>query len=134
MRPKSSSPVFICRKSIAFTVPSLISISYVSPVRLSVTDSVSCAVATPPPFSLCVSSSAIALSPRLLPVFGKGYGSAPPAAEQAGELRRLDRQLGDLGRWDRERDRPLGGASHLWRVDETALARGRLDHDAVEYP
>src|SRR3954471_22839958 len=62
MRPKSSSFTFIWRKSIAFTVPSEISISYCSPVRLSVTDSVSCAVATPPPFSLCVSSSAMPLS------------------------------------------------------------------------
>src|SRR4051812_3290907 len=115
MRPKSSSPVLICRKSIAFTVPSEISISYVSPVRLSVTDSVSCAVATPPPFSLSLCSSAIALSSTCVSS-EKGYGSAslgpplaPLAAEQLGEARRqlggdgrLERQFGDLGGGDRE--------------------------------
>src|SRR3954468_12851704 len=137
MRPKSSSFTLIWRKSIAFTVPSVISSSYVSPVRLSVTDSVSCAVATPPPFSLCVCSSAIALSPRVLPVFGKGYGSAAPAAEEPGELGRrelrgLERQLRDLGRGDRERHRPLGRACDLGRVDEAALAGAGPDHDAVE--
>src|SRR3954464_5121990 len=123
MRPKSSSSTLIWRKSIALTVPSVISSSYVSPVRLSFTDSVSCAVATPPPFSLCVCSSAIALSPRVLPVFGKGYGSALPAAEQTQELRGrklrgLDRQLRDLGRGNRERHGPLGGARDLRRIHE----------------
>src|SRR3954471_1914365 len=137
MRPKSSSLTLIWRKSIALTVPSVISSSYFSPVRLSVTDSVSCAVATPPPFSLCVCSSAIALSPRLLPVLGKGYGSAAPAAEEPrelgrSELRRLERQLRHLGRGDRERHRPFGGARHLGSVDETALAGGGPDHDPVE--
>src|SRR5918997_6546631 len=41
MRPKSSSETFIWRKSIALTVPSVISSSKVSPVRLSVTVRVS---------------------------------------------------------------------------------------------
>src|SRR4051812_16793744 len=132
MRPKSSSSTFICRKSIAFTVPSLISSSYVSPVRLSVTDSVSCAVATPPPSSLCVCSSAIALSPRVLPVFGKGYGSAAPAAEEPADLRRLEGQGSHLGGRDGERHRPLGGARHLGRVHEAPLAGRRFDHDPVE--
>src|SRR5215213_8713599 len=68
MRPKSSSLTFIWRKSIAFTVPFEISISYCSPVRLSVTDSVSWAVATPPPFSLCVCSSAMAPLSLVCPV------------------------------------------------------------------
>src|SRR4051794_24732579 len=45
MRPKSSSETFIWRKSIARTVPSVTSSSYVLPVRLSVTVSVSCALA-----------------------------------------------------------------------------------------
>src|SRR5918992_4228420 len=49
------------RKSMALTVPSEISTSYVSPVRLSLTDRVSSAVATPPPSSRCVCSSAISL-------------------------------------------------------------------------
>src|SRR3954447_22180474 len=140
MRPKSSSSTFICRKSIAFTVPSEISISYDSPVRLSVTDSVSWAVATPPPFSLSLCSSAIA-SPLLQPVVRKGYGSAAPAAEQPGKARRhargargLERQLGDLGRRDRERYCALGGARHLGRVHEAALTRVRLDDDPVEDP
>src|SRR5215208_2652402 len=43
-------------------VPSLISTSYCSPVRLSVMERVSLAVATPPPFSLWVCSSAIRAS------------------------------------------------------------------------
>src|SRR5688500_7315710 len=43
MRPKSSSSTFIWRKSMAFTVPSVISSSNVSPVRLSVTVRVSSA-------------------------------------------------------------------------------------------
>src|SRR3954449_12199567 len=63
IRPKSSSSTFIWRKSIAFTVPSVISTSYVSPVRLSVTESelLPSAVATAPPLSrACVCSSAIA--------------------------------------------------------------------------
>src|SRR3954471_3116365 len=139
MRPKSPSSPLIWRKSIALTVPSVISSSYVSPVRLSVTDSVSCAVATPPPFPLCVCSSAIALSPRLLPVVEKGYGSAAPAAEEPGELRRrklrrLDRQLRHFGRGDRERHGAFRRARHLGGVDEAALAVVRLDHDAVEDP
>src|SRR5438046_1610927 len=41
MRPKSSEPVRICRRSIARTAPSVIGSSYVFPVRLSVTVSVS---------------------------------------------------------------------------------------------
>src|SRR3954453_10351418 len=41
IRPKSSSSTLIWRKSMARTVPSVISISYVWPVRLSVTVSVS---------------------------------------------------------------------------------------------
>src|SRR5262245_39395983 len=41
MTPKSSGPVLICRRSIARIVPSWIGSSYVFPVRLSVTVSVS---------------------------------------------------------------------------------------------
>src|SRR5947207_11442238 len=39
--PKSSPSTLICRRSSALTVPSLIGISYVFPVRLSVMESVS---------------------------------------------------------------------------------------------
>src|SRR5690348_14383619 len=130
MRPKSSSSTLIWRKSIEFTVPSVISSSYVSPVRLSVTERVSCAVATPPPFSLCVCSSAIALSP-LKRVLSERYLPAL-ASEELGELRRLDRELGHLGRRDRESDAAFRRASHLGGVDEAAFARCRLYDDPVE--
>src|SRR4051794_28529620 len=137
MRPKSSSSTFICRKSMAFTVPSVTSISYCSPVRLSVTDSVSCAVATPPPFSLCVSSSAIALSSIGSPgwkVTGPGARGGElalpaeetrkPAGREAGgrQPRRLERLLLHLRRGDRKRDGALRGARHLRGVDEAPLA------------
>src|SRR3954467_675836 len=58
IRPKSSSSTLIWRKSIARTVPSVISISYVRPVRLSVTVRVSppCGAAPSPPLPVaCVS-------------------------------------------------------------------------------
>ena len=45
MRPKSSSEVLICRKSMARTVPYSTGISYSRPVRLSRIDSVSLAIA-----------------------------------------------------------------------------------------
>ena len=51
--PKSSSDTLISRRAGARIVPSSIGISYVLPVRLSVTVSVSDAVATPPPFAVC---------------------------------------------------------------------------------
>src|SRR5918996_1897235 len=41
MRPASSAPFLICRRSVARITPSLIGISYCLPVRLSVTVSVS---------------------------------------------------------------------------------------------
>src|ERR1041384_3906372 len=41
IRPKSSPPVLICRRSIARMVPSWIGSSHFLPVRLSTTDSVS---------------------------------------------------------------------------------------------
>ena len=49
MSPKSSSATRIARKSSARTVPSVIGISYVRPVRLSVTLSVSAPVAADAP-------------------------------------------------------------------------------------
>ena len=49
IRPKSSSDTRIARKSSARTVPSVIGISYVRPVRLSVTLSVSVPAASTEP-------------------------------------------------------------------------------------
>ena len=64
----------------AFTVPSVISISYVSPVRLSVTVSESLPVATEPLSESCVLSSAMLVllclgqrpNSRLIPAFTGG--------------------------------------------------------------
>src|SRR5215210_537615 len=55
MRPKSSSSTLIWRKSMARTVPSVISISYDCPVRLSVTDRVSRPSRATSPAAGCVS-------------------------------------------------------------------------------
>src|SRR3954469_3207502 len=61
IRPKSSSSTLIWRKSMARTVPSVISISYVWPVRLSVTVSVSAPLArTPSPAAVAWVSVLIA--------------------------------------------------------------------------
>src|SRR5215212_1935663 len=48
MRPKSSSSTLIWRRSMLRIVPSVTGISYCRPVRLSVTESVAAAAATPP--------------------------------------------------------------------------------------
>src|SRR3954447_3612746 len=74
IRPKSSSSTLIPRSSIALIVPSVISSSYCSPVRLSVTERepfLSAVATAPSPSRACVCSSAIAAlldqcSPRLL--------------------------------------------------------------------
>src|SRR5687767_10845043 len=82
MRPKSSSSTFIWRKSIAFTVPSVIGTSKVLPVRLSVTVSVSDAAATPPPpFALCSSVDIV------LPRESEKSGSLLPALSASGTPR-----------------------------------------------
>src|SRR3954447_325267 len=81
MRPKSSSSTFIWRKSIARTVPSLISTCEVLPVRLSVTDSVSLAVATAPSCPSAPWVSLMFLSLR--------SGDGPPAGQRLRATRRL---------------------------------------------
>src|SRR3954453_19410327 len=154
MRPKSSSSTFIWRKSIARTVPSVMSISYVLPVRLSVTDSVSLAVATPPalPSPRWV-SSLMHLSLRSahgLPPAPGGDRSAPVPllAQAASPALRAPRRRGVLGALghrgahigevlvgfgggEARRHRALGDVGHLGRVEEAA-AVGRVRHDAVE--
>src|SRR3954468_23502283 len=93
IRPKSSSSTLIWRKSIARTVPSVISISYVLPVRLSVTDSVSWAVATPPAWpSPAWVSSLMHLSLR------SAHG--PPAGQRLRATSRgADRARTRVGAW-----------------------------------
>src|SRR3954452_6767648 len=89
-----------------------ISISYVSPVRLSVIDSESFAVATPPPFSLCVCSSAMA--PSLL--------ASSPKGSLPGTLRKGNRE-----QEQRRRARALVREDAWLRVDARALrCDGRL--------
>src|SRR3954469_6392849 len=78
MRPKSSSPTFICRKSMARTVPSVIGTSYVRPVRLSVTVRVSAAWATPLPSRPSWGCSLMRAS-----LGAGGLPLAPAAPEQA---------------------------------------------------
>src|SRR3954452_3190682 len=122
MRPKSSSDTFICRKSMARTVPSVIGTSYVSPVRLSVTVRVS---------SLMARSLVLA---AFLPAATE-HAPEPSRAQVrlvlggAGQVavRELCRLLGV----QRELHAPLGDAGDLGRVDP-ALAAGRVDHQAVE--
>src|SRR3954453_15559357 len=111
MRPKSSSSTFIWRKSIARAGPSVMSISYVLPVRLSVTDSVSLAVATPPALpSLPWVSSLMHLSLR------SGHG--PPAGQRL-------RAKG--GRADRARTRVGARTRRARRAGSRGLtAAGRM--------
>src|SRR5919204_2800873 len=101
MSPKSSSETLIWRKSVDRTVPSVISTSYVRPVRLSVTESVplpSWATSAP---AACVSVSVLIGLPLAVAVYPDGR---------------------------RQRSQPslvLGGADRLRAVARAGLADGR---------
>src|SRR5919202_946232 len=142
IRPKSSSSTLICRKSMARTVPSVISISYVRPVRLSVTVRVSppfVAAPSPPVPVACVSvliaspeSGPRPLSLRLPP---PAPGSPEPSAH-VGPV--LDGPCGvALGKRRRlpgveaQGYPALGDPIDLGCVDEPRAAR-RVDDQAVE--
>src|ERR687886_665589 len=141
IRPKSSSSTLIWRKSMARTVPSVISISYVRPVRLSVTVRVSPPfVAAPSPVPVACVSVLIAspesgprpLSLRLPP---PAPGSPEPAAH-VGPV--LDGPCG-VALGERRRLRgveaqgypALGDPIDLGCVDEPRAAGG-VDDQAVE--
>src|SRR5919198_436113 len=104
MSPKSSSETLIWRKSVDRTVPSVISTSYVRPVRLSVTDSVplpSRATSAP---AACVSVSVLIGLPLAVAVpypDGRPQRSQPPLV--------------------------LGGADRLAAVARAGLADGRRE-------
>src|SRR5215207_1332734 len=98
IRPKSSSSTLISRRAGARIVPSSIGISYVLPVRLSVTLSVSDAVATPPPFVL---SSSVAMTQSWHPARSGGDDGAGHRADDEQHADRHDAAL----RGDRPRER-----------------------------
>src|SRR5919202_1936177 len=112
IRPKSSSSTLICRKSMARTVPSVISTSYVRPVRLSVTVRVS------PPFVAAPSPGSPEPSAHVGPVLDGPCGVA------LGKRRRL------LG-VEAQGYPALGDPIDLGCVDEPRAAR-RVDDQAVE--
>src|SRR3954451_23865789 len=87
MRPKSSSSTLIWRRSMARTVPSVISMSYVLPVRLSVTVSVSppfwAAPSRPPVAWVSVLIASPGWGPRRAGVYAVVV-VAPPSGEGTG--------------------------------------------------
>src|SRR5919198_512151 len=104
MSPKSSSETLIWRKSVDRTVPSVISTSYVRPVRLSVTDSVSLPSRATSAPAACVSVSVLIGLPLAVAVpypDGRPQRSQPPLV--------------------------LGGADRLAAVARPGLADGRRE-------
>src|SRR5690349_1017682 len=89
IRPKSSSATRMARKSSARTVPSVIGISYVRPVRLSVTLSVSEPVPSTEPLPTCALSPGDGCSMSLGELTSANYAPRPPFSDvELGKFRR----------------------------------------------